>query len=185
MAAVSVPGMADTYTTLWTNDLCKALGAGGFEGEPLTVLFGGPHTSMPSFTRAGVRPGDRILPIRVLRKQVWVLGALEVERTVEYDAVREELNGEEQARLNRWGLLETSCASEVLLGAPGAPLAFDRPVPPDLLGRLTYRSRRGERQIKHVVDGELRSAVSLQGVYRLAPDSARELAELVGHTPVP
>ncbi|MDH6450327.1 MULTISPECIES: hypothetical protein [unclassified Streptomyces] len=36
-------------------------------------------------------------------------------------------------------------------------------MPPDLLARLTDRSRRGERQIKHVVDGGLRSAVGLQG----------------------
>ncbi|MEU1477010.1 hypothetical protein [Streptomyces sp. NPDC005760] len=176
--------MADTYTTLWTNDLCKALGTSGFEGEPLTVLFGGPHTSMPGFARAGVRPGDRILPIRVLRKQMWVLGAMEVERLVDYDGAGE-LNAEERARLSRWGLLEVSCASEVLLGGPGAPLGFGRPVPPDLLARLTYRSRRGERQIKHVVDGELRSAVSLQGVYRLAPDSARELEGLLSHDLVP
>ncbi|WP_280857742.1 hypothetical protein [Streptomyces sp. SAI-144] len=174
--------MADTYTTLWTNDLCRALGAGGFEGEPLTVLFGGPHTSMPSFARAGVRPGDRILPIRVFQKQMWVLGTMEVERLVDYDRVGEELSVERQAHLNRWGMLEGSCASEVLLGGPGVPLGFGRPVPPDLLARLTYRSRRGERQIKHVVEGELRSAVSLQGVYRLAPDSARELEEFLGST---
>ncbi|CAM5586982.1 hypothetical protein [Streptomyces canus] len=46
--AVGVRGTAVTHTTLRTNDLCGALGAGGFEGEPLTVPFGGPHTSMPS-----------------------------------------------------------------------------------------------------------------------------------------
>lgn len=177
--------MADTYTTLWTNDLCKALGARGREGEPLTVLFGGPHTSMPSFVRAGVGPGDRVVPVRVFRKQLWALGAMEVERVVDHDRAGEELTAAERGRLNHWGLLEGSCASEVLLGRPGMPLGFGRPVPPDLLGRLTYRSRRGERQIKHVVDGELRSAVSLQGVYRLAPDSAREVEELLGHDLVP
>ncbi len=59
------------------------------------------------------------------------------------------------------------------------PLTFDRAVPGELLARLTYRSRRGERQIKHVVDGELRSVVSLQGIYRPAPESAGELEALV------
>ncbi|MGW4566789.1 hypothetical protein ACWEN3_31785 [Streptomyces sp. NPDC004561] len=63
------------------------------------------------------------------------------------------------------------------------PPAFDRPVPADLLPRLTYRSRRGERQIKHVVDGELRSPVSIQGVYRPAPDSAREPTERIAGGP--
>ncbi|MEU9174726.1 hypothetical protein AB0D34_44410 [Streptomyces sp. NPDC048420] len=80
---------------------------------------------MPSFARAGVRPVDRILPIRVFRKQMRVLGALEVERLVDYDSVGE-LDTEERARLSRWGLLEGSCASEVLLGGPGCvPLAPD------------------------------------------------------------
>lgn len=171
--------MADAYTTLWTNDLCKALIAGGLEGERLTVLFGGVHQSLPSFVRAGVKPGDVIYPIRVFRKQMWVLGAMEVGRLLDYDTVGEQLPMEDYVRLIHWKMLKTSCTSEVLVGPPGTPLTFNRPVPGDVLTRLTYRSRRGERQIKHVVDGELRSAVSVHGVYRLAPESARELEALV------
>ncbi|MFF7972657.1 hypothetical protein [Streptomyces sp. NPDC007905] len=173
--------MPDVYTALWTNDLCKALVSRGRTGDPLGVLFAGPHQSMPSYRRAGVQPGDRVLPVRVFRKRLWVLGSLHVTGVLEYDGtVEERLGAEERARLAHWALLEVSCASELVVGRPGAPLAFDRPVPADLLGRLTYRSRRGERQVKYVEDGELRSAVSLQGVYRLAPESGRELEELVG-----
>ncbi|MFJ3302488.1 hypothetical protein ACIPSA_05100 [Streptomyces sp. NPDC086549] len=173
--------MADVYTTLWTNDLCKALVSRARTGDRLSVLFGGPHQSMPAFTRAGVKPGDRILPVRVFRKRLWVLGSMEVEQILDYDdTIEERLGTPERERLAHWALLEVSCAGEIVLGRPGAPLGFDRPVPPDLLARITYRSRRGERQIKHVVDGELHSAVSLHGIYRLAPESARELEELVG-----
>lgn len=165
--------MADAYTTLWTNDLCKALIADGFEGERLSVLFGGPHQSLPSFARAGVKPGDLIYPIRVFRKRMWVLGALEVGRLLDYDRIGEHLAMEDYVRLIRWKKLKSGCVSEVLVGPPGTPLAFDRPVPAELLAQLTYRSRRSERQIKHVVDGELRRAVSVHGIYRLAPESAR------------
>ncbi|CAM5469128.1 hypothetical protein [Streptomyces aurantiogriseus] len=177
--------MADAYTTLWTNDLCRALARDGFEGERLSVLFGGPHQSLPSFTRAGVKPGDLVYPIRVFRKQMWVLGALEVGRLLDYDTVGEHLPMEDYVRLIHWKTLKTSCVSEVLVGPPGTQVSFSRPVPGDLLSRLTYRSRRGERQIKHVVDGELRSSVSVHGVYRLAPESARELEALVRQVPGP
>ncbi|MEV5436078.1 hypothetical protein AB0K80_08600 [Streptomyces sp. NPDC052682] len=171
--------MPASYTTLWTNDLCRTLISEGFTGERLTVLFGGPHQSLPSFARAGVRPGDVIHPIRVYRKRLWLLGALEVGRLLDYDTAGEHLAMEDYVRLLHWRPLRTGCVSEVVVGPPGAALTFDRPVPPDLLSRLTYRSRRGERQVKHVVDGELRSAVSVHGVYRLAPESAGALDALI------
>lgn len=174
--------MADAYTTLWTNDLCRALIAGDFTGQRPSVLFGGPHTSLPSFVRAGVRPGDRVYPIRVFRKRMWLLGAMEVGRVLEYDTVGDHLATEDYLRLIHWRTLKAGCVDEVLVGPPGAPLTFDRPVPGELLARLTYRSRRGERQVKHVVDGELRSAASVQGIYRLAPGPARELDALITGT---
>ncbi|CAL9559208.1 hypothetical protein [Streptomyces sp. Tu 3180] len=170
--------MPNSYTTLWTNDLCRTLFREGYAGERLTVLFGGPHQSLPSFTSAGVRPGDVIHPVRVFRKRLWVLGAMEVGRVLDHDTAGEELAVEDYLRLVHWRPLRSGCVSEVVVGPPGTPLTFDRPVPPDLLTRLTYRSRRGERRIKHVVDGELRRAVSVHGIYRLAPESARELGEL-------
>ncbi|MEU5524065.1 hypothetical protein ABZ759_26260 [Streptomyces sp. NPDC047860] len=171
--------MPNAYTTLWTNDLCKALAREGHTGERLTVMFGGPHQSLPSFLRAGVCPGDVIHPVRVFRRQLWVLGAMEVGRVLDYDTVGEELAMEDYLRLIHWKTLKAGCVSEVVVGPPGSPLTFERPVPPDLLARLTYRSRRGERQIKHVVGGELRSTVSVHGIYRLAPESAAELDALV------
>ncbi|MER5228258.1 hypothetical protein [Streptomyces flaveus] len=90
--------MADAYTTLWTNDLCKALIADGFEGERLSVLFGGPHLSLPSFVWAGVKPGDLVCPIRVFRKQLWVLGSMEAGSLLDYDTVGEHLATEDCAR---------------------------------------------------------------------------------------
>ncbi|MDX3231380.1 hypothetical protein [Streptomyces sp. ME19-01-6] len=56
---------------------------------------------------------------------------------------------------------------------------MDRAVPPGLLASLTYRSRRGERRVKHVEDGELKRSHSVQGVYRPAPESAAAMVALV------
>ncbi|MET9822534.1 hypothetical protein ABZ038_13045 [Streptomyces sp. NPDC006349] len=71
----------------------------------------------------------------------------------------------------------------MLIGPPGFPLRFDTvvPVPGDLLERLTYTSRRGERLLKHVEDGRLIRSTSLQGIHRLAADSAEELDQLIRH----
>ena len=61
------------------------------------------------------------------------------------------------------------------------PIRFDAAIPAELLERLTWRNRRGAtRVMKHVVEGRLKSAVSLQGgLYRLTDESATQLAELV------
>ena len=59
-------------------------------------------------------------------------------------------------------------------------LQLDVPIPCDLLDQLTWRNRRGQtRGLKHVVDGRLERAISLQGFYRLTPESADHLAQLV------
>ena len=44
---------------------------------------------------------------------------------------------------------------------------------------MRYRSQRRERGIKHVVDGRLKSVVSLHGIYRLSQESAREIEALL------
>ncbi|MDH6222133.1 hypothetical protein M2283_009480 [Streptomyces pseudovenezuelae] len=63
------------------------------------------------------------------------------------------------------------------------PVRFDLPVPADLLAQVTWRNRRGQiRGLKHVVDGRLERAISLQGFYRLTPQSAGELAQVAGTT---
>ncbi len=171
--------MANSYTTLWTNDLCRELRREGHEGERLSLMFGGPHQSLPSFRRAGVQPGDRIHPIRLFRRKLYVLGALEVGRIMPYEDTGALLEDDDYAKVMRWRLLKAGCVSEVVFGPPGASLSFGTDIPGDLLERLTYTSRRGERTIKHVVDGELLHPISVHGVYRLSPGSGRELDQLV------
>ncbi|MGW2350928.1 hypothetical protein, partial [Actinacidiphila glaucinigra] len=181
VAAMSEPADApQSFTTLWTNDLCRRLARDGYTGRPLRVLFGGPHQSLPSFRLAGVKPGDRVFPVRVHRTRLHVLGRLEVARTIPYEEAADEL-----AKLPDWSPLEGGCASEVLVGPPGTPLDFGTTVPGELLERLTYRSRRAERRLRFVEDGRLMRSIGLQGVYRLAPESAAELDRLVDGAAAP
>jgi hypothetical protein len=72
------------------------------------------------------------------------------------------------------------CGAEAV-HVDATPVRFDVTVPGDLLARLTWRNRRGQtRGLKYVVDGRLESSVSLQGFYRLTPEAADALAEVVG-----
>ncbi|WP_415948532.1 hypothetical protein [Streptomyces sp. KLOTTS4A1] len=172
--------MGNSYTTLWTNKLCRALQREGHEGERLSLLFGGPHTSLPSFRSAGVQPGDRIFPIRLLRRKLYVLGALDVTRVMPYEDAGALLDDDDYAKVVRWRVLKAGCVSEVVFGPPGTPLGFGTAIPGEALERLTYTSRRrGERTVKHVVDGELMHSISVHGVYRLAEASGRALDRLV------
>ncbi|MFI6004464.1 hypothetical protein ACIA98_29320 [Streptomyces sp. NPDC051366] len=171
--------MPNSYTTLWTNDLCRELERSDYAGQRLTMMFGGPHQSLPSFARAGVQPGDTIHPVRVLRTRLHVLGAMEVSRIIPYEHAGSELHDDDYTKLLDWRPLKAGCVTEVVLGPPGSPLTFSTVVPPDLLERLTFTSRRGERTLKYVEEGRLIRSVSLQGIYRLAADSAAELHELV------
>ena len=60
------------------------------------------------------------------------------------------------------------------------PVRFDIPIPGDLLGGLTWQNRRGQtRGLKYVVDGRLERSISLQGFYRLTPESADALEKVV------
>jgi hypothetical protein len=53
--------MPDSYTELWSSHRIALLKKAHQEGARLEVLFGGPHSSLPSHKRYGVRAGDYLL----------------------------------------------------------------------------------------------------------------------------
>jgi hypothetical protein len=61
---------------------------------------------------------------------------------------------------------------------------LDRPLPGEILQRLTYRPRRGPRPVRHVSeDGRLLHSISVQGIYRLAESSAADLEAILAGPP--
>ena len=66
------------------------------------------------------------------------------------------------------------------IGEEGTPIRLDVMVPPDLLERLRFRSRKRERGIKHIENGRLKNVNSLQGgIYRLSEQSELEFETLL------
>jgi hypothetical protein len=151
----------------------------------MTVLFGGPHMSEPSFRRATVQPGDLLYPIGVCDQVLYVLGRMRVKEIVPV--------GEDQALLERyyarypaWRFLAPTCTTEVVIGSEGTGIMLDRPLPGEILRQLTCRPRRGPRAVRHVSDdGRLLHPHSVQGIYRLAESSAADLETVMAGPPGP
>jgi hypothetical protein len=174
--------VTQSYTVFWTNERWHSALAAGH--KPLPVLFGGPHLSEPSFRRAGVRVGDVVYPIAVSNRQVYVVARMRVREIL--------LLGQEDGpsliehrfpEYRAWRFLAPTCTDEVVIGMEGTVPRSDLALNAELLSRLTFRSQRGERTLRHVRDGELTSSIGLQGIYRLAEDSAKDLATLVESVP--
>jgi len=188
--------MPDSYTSLWSNDRIQLIRKYHHEGRRLEILFGGPHTSQPSFRHFGVREGDYIYPVRVYKGVLHVIGRMRVKKLIsleEYIEQNPQLFA--QCEQSQWPTitfanylalhpelryLAHSCTDEVALGEEGTPIRLDLMVPPDLLERLRFRFRMKERGLKHIENGLLKKAISLQGgIYRLAVQSAQEIEALL------
>jgi hypothetical protein len=191
--------LGDSYTTLWSQDRIRDLKRHRQEGVRLTVLFGGPHTSLPAFRRYGVHEGDWIYPIYVRQGVLHVIGRMRVRRILsleDYIAENPDLFAgcaqEPAPMLTLLDYLEhhpeqrylaPTCVEEVALGEQGTPIRLDVAAPGELVERLRFRSRRRERGIKHVENGRIKRVISLQGIYRLAPESAEALEALLARRP--
>ncbi len=80
-----------------------------------------------------------------------------------------------------WSMLGAGGCGAAAVHVDATPVRFDTPISGDLLERLTWRNRRGQtRGLKYVADGRLERSVSLQGFYRLTPESAEELGAVLG-----
>jgi len=84
--------MSNAYVTLWTKARCGWLRRVGDRG-PLRVIFGGPHTSLPSL--ANLRVGDTIFPVWICDGQLRVIARMQIgQLTTLSEYVREHLHME-------------------------------------------------------------------------------------------
>jgi hypothetical protein len=171
----------EAYSVYWPQGRWKR--AAGI-AQHLTVLFGGPHTSEPSFRRATVQPGDLLYPIGVCDQVLYVFGRMRVQEIITVGDSDQRLLDEYFARYSGWRFLAPTCTTEVVIGAEGTRVHLDRPVPGEIIKRLTYQPRRGLRPVKHVSeDGRLIHALSVQGIYRLAESSTADLEAVLTGAP--
>ncbi|MEV6380391.1 hypothetical protein AB0M31_13335 [Streptomyces sp. NPDC051773] len=173
--------MSDAFTVLWTHDTCRALRAAGREGQCPPVAFSGAHSSLPAWS--GARPDDEVYALHVNRREVFLVSRMRVvdrERGACCGAAPATWRDAGFSGHHDWAALGAGGCGAEAVHVDATPVRFDVPIPGDLLGRLTWRNRRGQtRGLKYVVDGRLERSVSLQGFYRLTPESADDLAEVL------
>ena len=178
--------MSDAFTVLWTHDTCRALRKAGRVGEVPPVAFSGIHSSLPAWS--GARVGDEVFALHVDRRVVFVVSKMQVVGMGRRDccgAAPESWRDAGYPGHDDWSMLGAGGCGATAVHVDATPVRFDMPIAGDLLERLTWRNRRGQtRGLKFVVDGRLERSVSLQGFYRLTPESAEELAGVVGEVVV-
>lgn len=187
--------MNSAFTVYWSRVRVQYAETGGLPDSRIPCLFGGPHVSQPSFTRAGVSIGDVIYPITLRGQCIHVLCRFVVARILTVaDFVREHPDLYPAKKHGRWEF-ETldaaaqrhrwhravcwTCSDHVLV--PSAVSVFDttRTIPADALQRLTYSSKKAERAMRWAADGKTPLLGSIDRIYRLASTSARDFADLL------
>ncbi|SDN74734.1 hypothetical protein SAMN05444921_13715 [Streptomyces wuyuanensis] len=176
-----ITGMSDAFTVLWTHDTCRALRTAGRVGKRPPVAFSGVHQSLPTWS--GARAGDEVYALHVNRCEVFVVSRMRV-----IDMDRGDCCGTAPTSWrdpsfpghDDWSMLGASGCGATAVHVDATPVRFDIPISGEQLPALTWRNARGKtRNLKYVVDGRLERSVSLQGFYRLTPESAHALAGLV------
>jgi hypothetical protein len=180
----------NSYFILWPNDWCKSLAQANDYG-PLQVIYGGPHTSVPSLGK--IKSGDVIYPVSVKSGQLFILGKMQVEHITEAKAY---LQGQSIAKIGN-DLWDES-APKLIKGQPelghriprscvdtaatssGTHLKFNFQIPAGIVDSLLFGPKTGqEKGLSRDKAGKL-SHVALQGHFRrLSVDSAALIAELM------
>jgi hypothetical protein len=184
--------MANSFVVLWTLERCRWLQRVGDKG-PLEVVFGGPHTSMPSI--AALRTGDSIYSVFVSGGALHVIAGMSVEALVPPDDfVRQRLGITcppgmmwdqlfcelKQSQPSVGHRIPITCADLAAVSSKGSPIRFDRALNAADIAAIKLGPRPGHEQtLKGVVDGQLKNNFSLQGhVRRLSTQSAELFSTL-------
>lgn len=187
--------MSNAYTVLWNSDRIKIARKHDLIGRSIDFLFGGPHTTQPSFIRAGVKAGEIVYPVAVRDGALHILSQIRVRAILTVDDFISEHPdlyppAERQGRrafeildlgvqLHPWlRALNWTGSDHVLLAERSTPFSLETVLPSEMLTRMTLRFNKLERPVSGVADGRLTTTVGLQGIHRLSFSTAWEFASL-------
>lgn len=187
--------MSNAYTVLWNSDRVKIAKKHDLIGRTIDFLFGGPHTTQPSFIRAGVKAGEVLYPVSVRDGSVHILSQIRVRAILtvdEFIAEHPDLYPPEERQgrrafeildrgveLHPWlRALNWTGSDHVLLAERSTPFSLETVLPSEMLTRMTFRFNKADWPVSGVADGRLTTTVGLQGIHRLSFSSAWEFASL-------
>ena len=186
--------MNESFTVHLNRPRVEAAVRGELPQQRLPFLFGGPHSSQPSFTRAGVGPGDTVYPITLRSSNIYLLCRFVVDKIVslkELIALRPDLYPIDHpgqrvdevisAATHRFPwhtAVRWTCSDHVLLPSEVSEFTMGQTLNREILARLTYRSKKADRLLRWTSDGKAPLLTGIDRIYRLAPSSAGDFAEL-------
>jgi hypothetical protein len=168
----------------------------GEVGTSLTMMYGSPHASAPSFRRYGVGPGDFVYIVGLKAGLLSLVTRVEVDGLITaYDYFRDHLKlPEKLLKMHLWDMSEKlwderrelghrlpfGCVDEVALFSSATPVTLDRTIPTEVTAALRFRTKKGEERSLPLQGGLLKKLSALQAhIHRLTPETAPLLERLL------
>ncbi len=195
-ARCSLGAMQESFVLNLSQKRLDVLKKDGEVGTSLTMMYGSPHSSAPSFRRYGVGPGDFIYIVGLKAGLLSLVMRAKVEALITADEYfRDHLKLPEKLRkMHLWDMsdklwkeqrelghrLPFGCVDEVALFASATPITLDRNIPTEVTAALRFRTKKGEERSLPLVGGLLKKLSALQAhIHRLTPETAPLLDALV------
>ncbi|NDV59771.1 hypothetical protein [Bacteroides sp. 519] len=167
------------YTVLWPNEWVKNIMKNGDAG-PLTVIYGGEHTSQPSLSK--VKAGDVIYAVRVEKGQLFIMGRLtvaEIQNADEYIKNNLQINPDNEmwdsyTYKNKKTIkhnVPRTCTDDAALGVDGSTIE-NRLFPNELIPHLKLGPIGKEVPAK-LKNGQILSLTFQGHVRRISEESAK------------
>jgi hypothetical protein len=185
--------MPDSFVVLWSKKRCHWLQQVCDSG-PLEVVFGGPHTSMPSINNLKV--GDTIYTVYIDGGSLFIIASLKIDSLISPEAYVSRRFGItrpdgklwdqffDEIKISRPAIghrIPHTCADLAAIGSCGSRIKFDRKISGRELEFIRLGPSIGdEKPIKGIMNGNLLNNLSFFGhVRRLSEQSKGIFSKMI------
>ena len=177
----------NAFVVLWSNEWCEKLKKVA-KNDLLSVVYGGPHQSIPSLGKVNV--GDWIYPLRIKSGKLFLIGRMKVQEIRDAEAYLIEI-GIPRTKGELWDTLSgkyltthshfghripRNCVDDVAIGNEGTIINFEREIPLDIIKKLTFGPIAQQEKALPLKDNKV-SHINLQGHYRRLGEDSRRLLD--------
>ena len=181
-----------SYIIFWARERIDNYIKNGDKG-PLSVIFGGPHTSQPTLGKVNI--GDTIFPITVSNGKMYILGRMEIEKIItEKEYINEYLiKNNIDVKKEMWDTycvknkktithkIPWNCVDDVAIGKNGTSL-FKRELPENKINLIKLGPNKEKETPLKIKDGKILTS-NLIGYFRkLSETSEKIFHEIVENT---
>jgi hypothetical protein len=177
-----------SFIIFWAKDRIENYLKNGDNG-PLSVIFGGPHQSQPSFGK--IKTGDKIFPITVIDGKMYILGFMEIEKYIsEEEYIKNYLDGIKNDMWDAYCVknketithkIPWSCVDKVAIGKNGTKI-IKRELPEKIINLIKLGPKKGEEMPLKIRDKKIQTSNLIGYFRRLSEESERIFIEIIENT---